>query len=109
MKPDKLILGAVAVGAFAAGWLAQRTRRRRAIEAPSVLQELASGTSIPAAHYRVGVIESDASTSTKDFFTYRAATRYADDVASESDYPTPVAYVFDDQGRAVYRGKHYAT
>lgn len=67
----------------------------------------AVGTVRPG-EYRVVVLESSGAIRTRDFHTLEAARGYANDAASESDEPAPLAYVFDDALRFVGRGRHYA-
>jgi len=58
--------------------------------------------------YRVIVVESSGELSSKDFEDRALAEQYANDAASESDHPSPVAYVFGDRLQLVARGRHYA-
>jgi hypothetical protein len=62
---------------------------------------------LPAGHFRVVVIESSGTMSFRDFAALNAAQRYANDAASESDEPAPVAVVVDGS-HIIARGKHYA-
>jgi hypothetical protein len=63
---------------------------------------------VPRGHFRVAVIESSGDLSVRDFADMEIAKQYANDAASESDHPSPLAYVFDDGLRFVVRGRHYA-
>lgn len=63
---------------------------------------------VRAGQFRVVVIESDGHERTTDFSQLNEALAYADDVASESDVPWPLAYVFDDKLAFIRRGRHYA-
>ena len=58
--------------------------------------------------YRVVVVESGGELSVRDFDDRALAEQYANDAASESDDPTPLAYVFGDGLQLVARGRHYA-
>jgi len=58
--------------------------------------------------YRVAVVESSGDLSVRDFADQETAKQYANDAASESDHPSPLAYVFDDKLQFVARGRHYA-
>lgn len=57
--------------------------------------------------FRVVVAESDGRTSVRDFSTLLAAIKYADDAASETDIPQPLAYVYDAGLTLVHEGKPY--
>jgi len=63
---------------------------------------------VPRGGYRVCVLESSGELSVQDFADREAAQQYANDAASESDHPSPLAYVFDDRLQFVARGRHYA-
>jgi hypothetical protein len=63
---------------------------------------------VPRGSYRVAVLESSGDLSVRDLAGRQAAQRYANDAASESDHPSPLAYVFDDKLQLVARGRHYA-
>ncbi|MGC4066357.1 MAG: hypothetical protein QM784_17345 [Polyangiaceae bacterium] len=58
--------------------------------------------------FRVVVIEGDGRHAMTDFQVLEEALRYADDVASESEIPPPIAYVFAPGLQYVRRGRHYA-
>lgn len=57
----------------------------------------------------VVVIEGDGRHVVTHFPVLDAALKYADDVASESEAPQPLAYVFAPGPRFVRRGQHYAS
>ena len=63
---------------------------------------------VPRGCCRVAVLESSGDLSVRDFADREAAKQYANDAASESDSPSPLAYVFDDELQFVARGRHYA-
>lgn len=63
---------------------------------------------VPRGGCRVAVLESSGDLSVKDFADRETAQRFANDAASESDHPSPLAYVFDDTLKFVARGRHYA-
>lgn len=63
---------------------------------------------VRAGQFRVVVIEGDGRKHTTDFAALNEALAYADDVASESDVPWPLAYVFNDNLTFIRRGRHYA-
>lgn len=52
---------------------------------------------MPRGRYRVVVLESGGQLRVSDFAGLEGARQYANDVASESDEPSPLAYVFDDR------------
>jgi len=58
--------------------------------------------------YRVAIVESSGDLSVRDFADRETAQQYTNDAASESDHPSPLAYVFDDRLQFVARGRHYA-
>jgi hypothetical protein len=58
--------------------------------------------------FRVVVIEGDGRPNVTDFPILEEALKYADDAASESDVPWPIAYVFARGPRYIRRGRHYA-
>ena len=57
--------------------------------------------------FRVMVLESDLRLRHRDFKSLDEAKRYANDVASESDVPAPLAWVFDSRFEVVCEGRHY--
>jgi hypothetical protein len=59
--------------------------------------------------YRVVVLEGDSRITINDFDAMADALRYADDAASESDVPWPLAYVFAPGFEFVRLGRHYAS
>lgn len=67
-----------------------------------------NGGALPRGGYRVVVLESSGRLAISDFGSLRGAREYANDVASESDDPSPLAYVFDESLELVARGRHYA-
>jgi hypothetical protein len=58
--------------------------------------------------YRVVVLEPSGQLSVTDFTRLGDAEQHANDAASESEDPPPLAYVFDDKLQLVGRGQHYA-
>ena len=64
---------------------------------------------VPRGGYRVAVLESSGDLSVRDFADRETAQGYANDAASESDHPSPLAYVFDDRLQFVACGRHYMT
>jgi hypothetical protein len=77
--------------------------------APQFVIEMAlNGGSVSPGCYRVVVMESNGKLGMSDFDSLESASCYANDVASESDVPSPMAYIFDDKLRFVDRGHHYA-
>lgn len=64
---------------------------------------------VPEGGFRVVVLESGGELRVCDFPALEEAAAYASDVASESDTPPPLAYVFDDGLECVGRGRHYAS
>lgn len=64
---------------------------------------------VGAGQFRVVVIEGDGRERTTDFAELSKALAYADDVASESDVPWPLAYVFDETLAFIRRGRHYVS
>jgi hypothetical protein len=64
----------------------------------------------PALHsdFRVVVIEGDGRHAVTDFQALDEALQYADDVASESEIPSPITSVFAPGLQYVRRGRHYA-
>jgi hypothetical protein len=58
--------------------------------------------------FRVVVIEGDGRHAVTDFQVLEEALQYADDVASESEIPSPIAYVFAPGLQYVRRGRHDA-
>jgi len=79
-------------------------------EAPEWVLNIARAT-LPktVTAFRVVVIEGDGRQGVTDFQLLEEALQYADDVASESDVPWPIAYVFTPGFQFVRRGRHYAT
>lgn len=67
-----------------------------------------NGGEVPRGGYRVVVLETSGQLRISDFGSLRGAREYANDVASESDDPPPLAYVFDEGLELVARGRHYA-
>ncbi len=59
--------------------------------------------------HRVVVSESDGRMRTRDFTNFNDAQRYADDVASEADYPPALAFVLDREFVIVSEGKLYGS
>lgn len=57
--------------------------------------------------YRVVVRESNAILGGREFASRDEAITYANDVASESDWPVPEAWVFDDTFCIVHQGTRY--
>lgn len=64
---------------------------------------------LPVGHFRVVVIESDSRVTTHDFSELARAVAFANDAASESDLPAPIAWVLDGSLRRVHRGAHYGS
>ncbi len=63
---------------------------------------------VPPSTYRVVVRESNSTlVAGRDFDARADAIAYADDVASESDWPVPQAWVFDETFSVVHQGTHY--
>jgi hypothetical protein len=58
--------------------------------------------------FRVVVIEGDGRHAVTDFQMLEEALQFADDVASESEVPWPIAYVFAPGLQYLRRGRHYA-
>lgn len=58
--------------------------------------------------YCVVVLESSGELRVTDLGDLEDAKQYANDAASESDDPSPLAYVFDDKLQFVAHGRHYA-
>ena len=78
-------------------------------DAPDWVREAARARgTVPRGSYRVVVLESGGELSFRDFADRETAGQYANDAASESDHPSPLAYVFDDALRLVARGRPYA-
>ncbi len=78
-------------------------------DVPALVLTLASRPQAsPERPFRVVVLESDADPTVRDFSALEDALNYADDAASESDVPWPLAYVFDGSGNFIRRGRHYA-
>ena len=66
-----------------------------------------SGGELSPGGYRV-VASAGGNTTQLDFSSIDAARQYADDVASEGDYPDAMAIVLDAELNVVHRGRHYA-
>lgn len=78
-------------------------------DAPAWVVELARNAGGPLNdRYRVVVLEGRGGHAINDFERLEEALAYADDVASESDVPWSLAYVFGPQLRYIRRGRHYA-
>jgi hypothetical protein len=82
-------------------------------ESPEWVANIARATPVRSVTaFRVVVIEGDGRQGVTEFHVLEDALQYADDVASESDAPWPIAYVFTPglqfvrRGRPYYAGRH---